>query len=85
MNAVETNVLIYVNDSRDRNKQAIAASLLAGLTEGVLIWQVACEYLAARRLPGYLRQLLVLVLVDCDSKRGTFSHFSGKSGSSGDS
>ena len=49
MNAVDTNVLIYVNDSRDPGKQAIAASLVANLTEGVLIWQVACEYLAACR------------------------------------
>jgi predicted nucleic acid-binding protein len=49
MNAVDTNVLIYVNDSRDPGKQAIAASLVANLTEGVLIWQVACEYLAASR------------------------------------
>ncbi|ELS46026.1 hypothetical protein C789_4169 [Microcystis aeruginosa FACHB-905 = DIANCHI905] len=31
------------------SKQAIAASLVANLTEGVLIWQVACEYLAASR------------------------------------
>ena len=49
MNAVDTNVLIYVNDLRDPSKQAIAASLVANLTEGVLIWQVACEYLAASR------------------------------------
>jgi predicted nucleic acid-binding protein len=38
MNAVDTNVLIYVNDSRDPGKQTIAASLVANLTEGVLIW-----------------------------------------------
>jgi predicted nucleic acid-binding protein len=49
MNAVDTNILIYVNDSRDPSKQATAASLVAGLTDGVLIWQVACEYLAASR------------------------------------
>jgi predicted nucleic acid-binding protein len=49
MNAVDTNVLIYVNDSRYPSEQAIAASLVANLTEGVLIWQVACEYLAASR------------------------------------
>ncbi len=49
MNAVDTNILIYVNDSRDPSKQAIAASLIAGFTDGVLIWQVACEYLAASR------------------------------------
>ena len=49
MNAVDTNILIYVNDSRDPAKQAIVASLVASLTDGVLIWQVACEYLAASR------------------------------------
>ncbi|NET58584.1 MAG: PIN domain-containing protein [Symploca sp. SIO2E6] len=49
MNAVDTNILIYVNDPRDPAKQAIAVSLVSGLTDGVLIWQVACEYLAASR------------------------------------
>ena len=47
MNAVDTNILIYVNDPRDTDKQARAASLISGLTDGVLLWQVACEYLAA--------------------------------------
>jgi predicted nucleic acid-binding protein len=49
MNAVDTNILIYVNDSRDPSKREIASSLVASLTDGVLIWQVACEYLAASR------------------------------------
>jgi len=49
MNAVDTNILIYVNDLRDSSKQVVAASLVAGLRDGVLIWQVACEYLAASR------------------------------------
>ncbi|NES25799.1 MAG: PIN domain-containing protein [Symploca sp. SIO3E6] len=49
MNAVDTNILIYVNDPRDPAKQTIAISLVSGLTDGVLIWQVACEYLAASR------------------------------------
>ena len=49
MNAVDTNILIYVNDPRDPTKQAIASSLIASMTEGVLLWQVACEYLAASR------------------------------------
>jgi predicted nucleic acid-binding protein len=49
MNAVDTNILIYVNDPRDPYKQATAASLVSTLTDGVLIWQVACEYLAASR------------------------------------
>jgi predicted nucleic acid-binding protein len=49
MNAADTNILIYVNDPRDLVKQAIAVSLVSSLTDGVLIWQVACEYLAASR------------------------------------
>ncbi|MGA1386667.1 MAG: PIN domain-containing protein [Flavobacteriaceae bacterium] len=49
MKAVDTNILIYINDARDPIKQSIAASLVASLTDGVLIWQVACEYLAASR------------------------------------
>ncbi len=38
MNAVDTNILIYVNDPRDPQKQAIAGSLISSLTEGVLIF-----------------------------------------------
>ena len=49
MNAVDTNILIYVNDPRDPVKQEIAVFLVSELTEGVLLWQVACEYLAASR------------------------------------
>ncbi len=49
MNAVDTNILIYVNDPRDPVKRTIAVSLVSALTEGVLLWQVACEYLAASR------------------------------------
>jgi predicted nucleic acid-binding protein len=49
MNAVDTNVLIYVNDSRDLRKQAIAAQVVKDLDAGVLLWQVVCEFLAASR------------------------------------
>jgi hypothetical protein len=49
MIAVATNVLLYVHDPRDPDKQATAASLMQSLTDGVLIWQIACEYLAASR------------------------------------
>jgi predicted nucleic acid-binding protein len=38
MNAVDTNILIYVNDPRDPIKQAKASSLLLSLTDGVLLW-----------------------------------------------
>lgn len=49
MNAVDTNILLYVHDPRDAAKQATAASLLRSLSDGVLLWQVACEYLSASR------------------------------------
>jgi predicted nucleic acid-binding protein len=49
MNAVDTNVLIYARDPRDSDKQAAATALLSSLTDGVLLWQVACEYIAASR------------------------------------
>lgn len=52
MNAVDTNVLIYVQDPRDPAKQATASVLVSSLRDGVLLWQVACEYIAASRKLG---------------------------------
>ena len=49
MNAVDTNVLIYAHDPRDPVKQSKAVALIAALTDGVLLWQVAYEYVAASR------------------------------------
>ncbi len=49
MNAIDTNVLMYVRDPRDERKQAIAGQLVESLTDGVLLWQVACEFVAASR------------------------------------
>lgn len=49
MNAVDTNVLIYARDPRDPEKQQKARSLTANLTDGALLWQVACEFIAASR------------------------------------
>src|SRR5436190_9549644 len=49
MNAVDTNVLFYVHDPRDAAKRIAAATLVESLSDGVLLWQVACEYLAASR------------------------------------
>ena len=49
MNAVDTNVLIYVHDRRSVEKQVIAESLVRTLPDGVLLWQVACEYISASR------------------------------------
>jgi predicted nucleic acid-binding protein len=54
MNAVDTNVLIYSHDPRDTVKQNKAVALIASLTDGVLLWQVACEYISAsRKLSAY--------------------------------
>lgn len=54
MNAVDTNVLIYAHDPRDPVKQNKAVALIASLTDGVLLWQVSCEYIAAsRKLAAY--------------------------------
>ena len=49
MNAVDTNILIYVHDDRDPAKQATAYALVQSLTSAVMLWQVACEYIAASR------------------------------------
>jgi predicted nucleic acid-binding protein len=38
-----------VHDPRDPTKQARAASFIRSLSDGVLLWQVACEYLSASR------------------------------------
>ncbi len=54
MNAVDTNILIYTHDPRDAVKQAAAVALIGTLPDGVLLWQVACEYVAAsRKLAAY--------------------------------
>ena len=49
MNAVDTNILVYVHDNRDVTKQRVAAQLVETLEDGVLLWQVACEYLNVSR------------------------------------
>lgn len=49
MNAVDTNILIYVHDPRDLSKQATAEFLLDAVSDLALLWQVACEYIAASR------------------------------------
>jgi predicted nucleic acid-binding protein len=49
MNAVDTNILIYVLDPRDTRKQTIASELVEGLSDQVILWQVLCEYVAASR------------------------------------
>ena len=47
MTAVDTNILLYIHDPRVPEKQMAADSLVRSLSDGVLLWQVACEYVAA--------------------------------------
>ncbi|HMV46993.1 MAG TPA: PIN domain-containing protein [Blastocatellia bacterium] len=49
MIAIDTNILIYVFDARDPVKQQKAKTLVSGLVDGVLLWQVAVEYVSASR------------------------------------
>ncbi len=53
MNAVDTNVLIYARDPRHPVKHQKARELTSLMPEGGLLWQVACEFIAAsRKLTG---------------------------------
>ena len=49
MTALDTNVLIYACDKADQRRQQIALDLIAKSADGVLLWQVACEFIAASR------------------------------------
>jgi hypothetical protein len=72
MNAVDTNVLLYVHDPRDVTKQATAANLLQSLADGVLLWQVACEYPGSKPQTG---SFLVIILPRPTKTCGIFSAF----------
>ena len=49
MIALDTNVLVYACDRSDRGRQAQALDLIDRAVDGVLLWQVACEFIAAAR------------------------------------
>ena len=49
MIAVDTNILIYACDQADPRRQTIALDLITNSSDGVLLWQVACEFLSASR------------------------------------
>ncbi len=49
MIALDTNVLIYACDRSSPERQKRAAELIDRATDGVLLWQVACEFVAASR------------------------------------
>ena len=46
MIAVDTNVLVYAYDAASSGKRERARALLSSLEQGVLLWQVACEFVA---------------------------------------
>lgn len=49
MIAFDTNVLVYYCDRRDQGRQRIAIDLVDDASDGILLWQVACEFIAASR------------------------------------
>ena len=49
MTAFDTNVLIYSCDKQDPVRRQRAIELLAATPDGVILWQVACEFVAASR------------------------------------
>jgi predicted nucleic acid-binding protein len=49
MVALDTNVLIYACDRADPSRQEVALDLVSNAHDGVLLWQVACEFVAASR------------------------------------
>ena len=49
MTGFDTNILIYCCDQADVRRQRRALELLATSRDGVLLWQVAAEFVAASR------------------------------------
>ena len=49
MIALDTNILIYACDKSDLKRQQVALDLISYASDGVLLWQVACEFVAASR------------------------------------
>ena len=50
MIALDTNVLIYACDRSSPDRQKRAAELIDRATDGVLLWQVACEFVVSLRV-----------------------------------
>jgi predicted nucleic acid-binding protein len=49
MIALDTNILIYAYDGAERKRQQTAIDLISTARDAVLLWQVACEFIAASR------------------------------------
>jgi len=53
MTGFDTNILIYACDKSKPQRQAAALDLIDATTDGVMLWQVACEFIAVcRKLAG---------------------------------
>lgn len=52
MTGLDTNVLIYACDERDPQMRRIALDVIHSTTDGVMLWQVACEFIAVSRKLG---------------------------------
>ena len=54
MIAFDTNILVYFFDESVPEKRTIARDLISRTQDGVLVWQAACEFVAAtRKLDGF--------------------------------
>jgi predicted nucleic acid-binding protein len=49
MTALDTNILIYACDKSDPVRQTKALDIISTTMDGILLWQVACEFIAASR------------------------------------
>jgi predicted nucleic acid-binding protein len=49
MTAIDTNILIYACDNADPGKQRRALQVIEDIEDGVLMLQVACEFVSASR------------------------------------
>lgn len=49
MTGFDTNILVYACDKSDPVRQAKAMTLISTASDGVLLWQVACEFVAVSR------------------------------------
>ncbi|MFH1109231.1 MAG: PIN domain-containing protein [Planctomycetota bacterium] len=60
MNAVDTNVLLYACDKADVRRHDIARAVIQQTEGGVILWQVAAEFVAAARrleVRGFTREI----------------------------
>jgi predicted nucleic acid-binding protein len=49
MTGLDTNILVYACDKSEPVRQAKAMNLVSASTDGIMLWQVACEFVAASR------------------------------------